>query len=524
MEEESFGGGLAARKKQELAPGREAKLQRRRRPSRMEEDPGDGGLWATGKELRSDLQAAEGGGLAARKKQERHQVAKPSSSGDGGGGGGHLAAEEGKQRPPGCRRGSAGSLVSLSEESNSDLLSLPSLKQEKSMSLPCLVPSECSNISLDQPLPKRSISWHNNPAPEDMFSYHSQNVTDGMEPEVALDCLGVIWELHRPYLVKSSILAELFRRAVQEEKARDPEKDAQDRRGQGDSRKERTWRLPASLETFSFAQGGQRSFRQKKTKKINISLDVQDSMVTRAGFAIALRNLYNNKSEVDMQDVLGVLASAAVLQFPALFQHCLCIMKSGVCSSNIGSLYEAGLKYKQEALKEACEQWLAVNLVPKLKSQIYLGQIPEELMQKVLMSPRLFTFSEYHLFRTILYWVYLQENPLCQILPTHSSILTFFNSFSKTCSFLESEVGQKYMSVFQCLRLHGITDSRQLEEIQQINVLPLKWLVRILSNHYQALAQPHGLGYDSIYKATAKAEGLTGARQRLKRNKAEAEN
>nr|XP_033798614.1 BTB/POZ domain-containing protein 16 isoform X2 [Geotrypetes seraphini] len=380
----------------------------------------------------------------------------------------------------------AGSMSSLSEDSASELGSLPSLMQEKSMSLPCIVPSEASS-SLEQTMPKRRHSWYCDQVIEDIFSYHSKSLTEGMEPEISLECLGIIWELHRPYLIKSNTLAKLFMKAVQEDTSHDLETDRQDRGEPAQRKREKPWKLPVSPESIIHALGGRRSPTQNKHKKITLSLDIQDNMVTRTGFAIALRNLYCSECVVDMENVLGVLASADVLQIPSLFYHCLNMMKTGISSSTISSFYNIAERYNQERLKEECEHWLAVNLVPKLRSQAYLGQIPEDLLHKVLTSARLFTFSEYHLFKTVLYWIYLKENPTCHILPAHSIILTFFKSFPKASCFLESEVGQKYMPLFRCLRLYGITDARQLEEIENINILPLKWLFRILSCHYQAL-------------------------------------
>ncbi|XP_044880230.1 BTB/POZ domain-containing protein 16 isoform X3 [Mauremys mutica] len=226
---------------------------------------------------------------------------------------------------------------------------------------------------------------------------------------------------------------------------------------------------------------------KSKMKKITISLDVQDPEVTRIAFAIALKNLYSTDPEVEEGDVLGVLAAASVLQFPSLFQKCVSIMKSGICSANVCSYYCAACKYKQETLVTDCERWLEVNLVPQLSSQIHLRKLPQELLQKVLRSPRLFTFNEFHLLKTTLCWTYLQLNPRVQIIPSHETILMYFSSLPKRCSFLEREAGQRYITVFQSLRLHGITSSKHLEDLRQINFLPLPWLTQILSNHYHAL-------------------------------------
>lgn len=45
-------------------------------------------------------------------------------------------------------------------------------------------------------------------------------------------------------------------------------------------------------------------------------------------------------------------------------------------------------QYKEEQLTNACEKWLAMNLVPLVGTQIHLRNIPEPLLFKVLKSPR----------------------------------------------------------------------------------------------------------------------------------------
>ncbi|EGV92324.1 BTB/POZ domain-containing protein 16 [Cricetulus griseus] len=68
---------------------------------------------------------------------------------------------------------------------------------------------------------------------------------------------------------------------------------------------------------------------------------------------------------------------------------------------------------------------------------------------------RLFTFSEFHLLKTLLMWVYLQMNSKVQVIPIHETMLAYF--------------------------------SRDLEELKHINFFPESWLVRVTANHYHAL-------------------------------------
>ncbi|XP_068953507.1 BTB/POZ domain-containing protein 16 [Petaurus breviceps papuanus] len=289
--------------------------------------------------------------------------------------------------------------------------------------------------------------------------------TQGSVPDVTLDCMGFQWELHQPQLFHSGTLTKLYIFALSQ-KNTDPLKE---------------------LEKLLRAEPPKEQPQKTPVKKIAISLKINDPLVTKTAFATALKSLYTQDIEVHMEDVLGVLASANILQFPSLFKKCVSLMKDGISPCTIQTYYLAACKYKEELLITACEKWLEMNLVPLIGRQISLRTIPQELLQKVLKSHRLFTFSEFDLLKTALYWVYLQLNLKLQSVPIYETVLAFFNSFPKKCPFLERELGQKFLPVFHCLRLHGITKGKDLEDIKHINFFPETWIVRILANHYHAL-------------------------------------
>ncbi|ELK11273.1 BTB/POZ domain-containing protein 16 [Pteropus alecto] len=142
------------------------------------------------------------------------------------------------------------------------------------------------------------------------------------------------------------------------------------------------------LEKLLQAPAPRRSKERPPVKKMIISLKINDPLVTKVAFATALKNLYVSQAEVDLDEVLGVLASAHTLQFSSLFQRCVAMMMKGLEPSNINSFYLTGRKYKEEQLIAACEKWLEVNLVPLMGTQIHLRKIPKELLHKVLRSPR----------------------------------------------------------------------------------------------------------------------------------------
>ncbi|XP_042312222.1 BTB/POZ domain-containing protein 16 isoform X2 [Sceloporus undulatus] len=335
--------------------------------------------------------------------------------------------------------------------------------------------------------------------PNEMLFSFTQKITEGMEPDITLQCLDFEWELHRMYFFKSQVLSQLLATAVQNS---DLHTEDISPKANKEIRCYYKQHLLSGWKHTNICE------QKQITPKVTIALEINDPDVTRFAFAIALKNLYSSEPEVNEEDVLGILASANVLQFPSLFQKCIQVMRSTICTSNVCSYYSAGCKYQQSSLITECERWIEVNLVPQLGSQIHLRKLPLELLQKVLKSSRLFTFNEFHLLRTALCWVFLQQNPKIQIIPSYDTVLTYFSSLPKICAFLEREVGQQYIAIFQSLRLHGITSSKHLEELWGINFLPLPWLTRILSDHYHALENGGDMTFQRDFNTQAVRFGL----------------
>ncbi|XP_045295693.1 BTB/POZ domain-containing protein 16 isoform X2 [Leopardus geoffroyi] len=303
-----------------------------------------------------------------------------------------------------------------------------------------------------------------------IFSETSKNKpVQSREADVILECLGSRWELHQPQLFQSETLSKLYLMALAQS----------------------TKRPTKELESLLRAQLPGKIKERPPTKKMIISLKINDPVVTKVAFAMALKSLYLSQVEINVNDVLAVLASAHVLQFSSLFQRCVAVMMKGLTPSTIKSFYLAGCKYKEEQLTTACEKWLEMNLVPLVGTQIHLRKIPQELLHRVLRSPRLFTFNEFHLLKTLLLWVFLQLNPKVQTVPVQETVLAFFTSFSRKYPFLDQDTGQSLVPLFLCLRLHGIIKGKNLEELRHINFFPESWLIRVTANHYHAEYTTH---------------------------------
>uniref|UniRef100_A0A8D0SG39 BTB/POZ domain-containing protein 16 n=1 Tax=Sus scrofa TaxID=9823 RepID=A0A8D0SG39_PIG len=273
----------------------------------------------------------------------------------------------------------------------------------------------------------------------------SETIQSG-EADVILECLGFKWELHQPQLFQSETLTKLYLMALA--------------RGNLDPEQELKRLLQAQLRG--------KVKEQHPVKKISISLKIYDALVTKAAFATALKNLYIPEVKISMEEVLGVLAAAHILQFRSLFQRCVAMMTSELTPGTIKNFYLAGCRYKEELLTTGCEKWMEMNLVPLMGTQIHLRKVPQELLHKVLRSP----------------------------------------SFPKTCSFLEQDVGQTLTPLFLCLRLHGIIKGKHLEELRHINFFPESWLVRVTASHYHALESGGDMAHVRDFTTQAVRFGL----------------
>ncbi|XP_070541114.1 BTB/POZ domain-containing protein 16-like [Ptychodera flava] len=367
---------------------------------------------------------------------------------------------------------------------------------------------------LPSPLPLNTYvpSTARTPTPIDIFHYHSKDVNSRspLGPDVLLSCLGTNWELHKPYLQKSSTLADLLQceenGPKQQRYYRDPLAATVDnyisKSGFYSAEyKELSHKLNTAdakemkkMQDQKYSASGRKSLNdpayimEARTKNmLRLKLKIRDPLVTKHAFAIALGNLYYDELTVDDADVVGVTAAAFALRFKDLEQKCTEVMLETITAKSVCSYHHAALKYGIGLVVNACERWLELNLIPNLSVQIQLRELPLELMQKIIKSNRLFIFNEYSIYKVLCYWIFLQKNPDIQLMPSMSTILTYFNSLPRSSAYVEREAGHDYAGLFMSIRLHGILDTKQLEDMLQMNVIPQPWILKTLNLHYQAL-------------------------------------
>ncbi|KAK7498435.1 hypothetical protein BaRGS_00010389 [Batillaria attramentaria] len=337
-------------------------------------------------------------------------------------------------------------------------------------------------------------------APKELFLYHSKKSMSFVGPDVLLKCLGMDWELHRPFLQKAENLAKKLLTVddpAPQKYYRSPVSETLDSYISHSNFYSNEYR-----ETAKNIAATKEGEKEEGIKPLNhpahiseervgsmsvIHLEIDDPLVTKRAMAIALGNLYHDDLDVDLSDVAGVLAAAAALGFKQLVEGCGNIMLKSINYHTVCRYHLAASKHQQEHVVLACERWLELNLIPQLSLQIQLREMSAELLQKILKSSRLFVLSEFSVFRTLAYWLFLQLNTDLQLMPPHSTVLAYFNSLPKCTSFLETDEGHLYLPLFQTVRLHGITDTNNIQDMQIMNILPQSWLINLLSQHYHAL-------------------------------------
>lgn len=366
--------------------------------------------------------------------------------------------------------------------------------------VPATAPAKVYNTRTLSPL-KKFVPHNARPVtPKDIFLYHSKRSKNNTGPDTLLHTLGMDWELHRPFLQKSETLTNLL-------------KGAEDPKPQLYYKSNASETLDTYIKKSNFysneyqelsnrlsVEDGLPDVEEKKgldhpsytsEERVNnvtvIKMDIRDPDITKTAMAITLGNLYHEDVDVDVEQVAGVLAAACILQFKALIKGCSKMMLQNITYRTVCKYHAVATRHQQEEIVLACERWLELNLIPELSGHIQLREMPMDLMQKILKSNRLFVTNEYSIYRTLTYWLFMRLNPHLQLMPSHSTVLSYFNSLPKTMSFIERDDGQIYAPLFATVRLHGIVDTSNIQDMQLMNILPQDSLINLLSQHYHAL-------------------------------------
>lgn len=75
---------------------------------------------------------------------------------------------------------------------------------------------------------------------------------------------------------------------------------------------------------------------------------------------------------------------------------------------------------------------------------------PASFVYDMIFCCRLFVYSEYSVFRTLAYWLFLQLNPDLQLMPSHTTVLSFFNRFVPFSHTTAPSPSSQICTIFKC--------------------------------------------------------------------------
>jgi BTB/POZ domain-containing protein 16 len=340
----------------------------------------------------------------------------------------------------------------------------------------------------------------------DVFDNISRSYGTVKDPDVVLSCVGMKWKLHLPYLQKSDTLYQLFSQT----KSYGPNPDHD---GGQSSYEKVNDRMPMKY-TNDVDEDVRlhASWHTKAGRDVSlcpsITLNIENPLVTPYAVAVVLGNLYRGEFQLPSTDLHTILLAAYYLGYSELQNTCAQSMINGINATTVVYYHTAAVKCHEKELQQKCERWLELRLVPELCTSIHLKHLTKDAMYTTLISPRLFIYNEFELLKVLVCWTFLQLNTSIQQLPTYTTVLTYFASSSKSGPFLGRDEGLPYLELFRTLHLLGITNNVHIHEMQMMNILPQRWIVKLLTGHYNAVNTGGDMSLTSNFSQNAIRTGF----------------
>ncbi|EDV98399.1 protein germ cell-less [Drosophila grimshawi] len=259
----------------------------------------------------------------------------------------------------------------------------------------------------------------------------------------------------------------------------------------------------------------------KESQQNFVHIQILDDRINVNSVDAVFGSMYSDEIEIEMKDVIAVLATATLFHLDGIIDKCAEVMVDSINAETAIHYYEAACQYGVMLVKKATFKWFQLNLLSIYSKQPnLLRHIPIELMYLLTASSDLYVmqteFSLYTLLRT---WMFLQLHPhydpddpvqraeaqkqqerlVNAGVETHTPSVdvvqwTYFASRMEERSFLATPEGQPYVRVFQRLRTQYLTNHyMDLKIIFNDNIIPKEWLYRHIHSHWDALLRiDHG--------------------------------
>lgn len=182
-----------------------------------------------------------------------------------------------------------------------------------------------------------------------------------------------------------------------------------------------------------------------------------------------------------------------MLQLDGLIQQCGETMKETINVKTVCGYYTSAGTYGLDSVKKKCLEWLLNNLMTHQNVELF-KELSINVMKQLIGSSNLFVMQvEMDVYTALKKWMFLQLVPswngsLKQLLTETDVWFSKKRKDFEGVTFLETEQGKPFVSVFRHLRLqYIISDLASARIIEQDSLVPSEWLFSVYKQQWLAM-------------------------------------
>uniref|UniRef100_A0A8C6C184 BACK domain-containing protein n=1 Tax=Monodon monoceros TaxID=40151 RepID=A0A8C6C184_MONMO len=222
-----------------------------------------------------------------------------------------------------------------------------------------------------------------------------------------------------------------------------------------------------------------------------IELETPDQNIDIEALQVAFGSLYRDDVLIKPSPVIAILAAACMLQLDGLIQQCGETMKETVNVKTVCGYYTSAGTYGLDSVKNKCLEWLLNNLMTHQNVELF-KEFSINVMKQLIGSSHLFVMQvEMDVYTALKKWMFLQlpwNGSLKQLLTETDVWFSKRRKDFEGMTFLETEQGKPFVSVFRHLRLqYIISDLASARIIEQDSPVPSEWLSSVYKQRWLAM-------------------------------------
>ncbi|XP_011799595.1 PREDICTED: germ cell-less protein-like 1 [Colobus angolensis palliatus] len=263
-----------------------------------------------------------------------------------------------------------------------------------------------------------------------------------------------------------------------------------------------------------------------KESSVNIiELEIPDQNIDVEALQVAFGSLYRDDVLIKPSRVVAILAAARMLQLDGLIKQCGKTMKETITVKTVCGYYTSAGTCGLDSVKKNCLKWLLNNLMTHQNVKLF-KELSINVMKQLIGSSNLFVMQmEMDVYTALKMWMFLQLVPswngsLEQLLTETDVWFSKQRKDFEGMTFLETEQGKPFVSVFRHLRLqYIISDLAFARIIEQDAIVPSEWLSSVYKQQWFAMLraeQDSEVGPQEIDKEELKGNSMRCGRKLAK--------